>query len=238
MLSFLNQCLLCVFLLKRVYGDSCGALHFFFCRKIKTNWDWEYVFIPEIKTWSEARQFCQDRYDDMAFFLDSYQQEKAVVSQNFPVWIGLFRDGKAAFISMSQDHCGNSWSLLKLHHLFAGLTWKWSAGVSEYTRWEPGKSDGNEGDCVTLSSVKEEMATRNCSDRLPFLCVTDNTVLVKESKTWEEALDHCRAITTPNQPNLRYDLISVQPRVDYEYVMNKVVEATTDEVSSPAALFV
>ncbi|XP_028257947.1 lymphocyte antigen 75-like [Parambassis ranga] len=185
---------------KVVYGDSCEALHFFFCKKIGNKK--EYIFIPEIKTWSEARQFCQDSYYDLACFSDSNDQDRAVVSQNFSIWIGMYRDGQ---------------------------TWKWSKGMSTYTKWEPGDSDSN-GDCVTLSSVKEEMATQNCSDRLPFLCISDNTVVVKESKTWEEALDHCRAITTPNQPNLRYDLISVQPGAEYDYVMNKVVEANTDEV--------
>ncbi|XP_039651470.1 dromaiocalcin-1-like [Perca fluviatilis] len=74
------------------------------------------------------------------------------------------------------------------------------------------------------------MATQNCSARFPFLCYVDNLVLVKENKTWEEALEHCRALSSTSQPTLRYELVSVQPGEDQDYVMNRVMEADTEEV--------
>ncbi|TDH17435.1 hypothetical protein EPR50_G00008210 [Perca flavescens] len=74
------------------------------------------------------------------------------------------------------------------------------------------------------------MATQNCSARFPFVCFGDNLVLVKENKTWEEALEHCRALSSTSQSNLRYELVSVQPGEDQHYVMNRVMEADTDEV--------
>ncbi|TDH17434.1 hypothetical protein EPR50_G00008200 [Perca flavescens] len=74
------------------------------------------------------------------------------------------------------------------------------------------------------------MATQNCSARFPFVCFADNLVLVKENKTWEEALEHCRALSSTSQPNVRYELVSVQPGEDQDYVMNRVMEADTDEV--------
>ena len=76
------------------------------------------------------------------------------------------------------------------------------------------------------------MATQNCSARFPFLCYVDNLVLVKENKTWEEALEHCRALSSTSQPTLRYELVSVQPGEDQDYVMNRVMEADTEEVGS------
>lgn len=76
------------------------------------------------------------------------------------------------------------------------------------------------------------MATQNCSARFPFVCFRDNLVLVKENKTWEEALEHCRALKSPHHVSILYDLISVQPGEDHNYMMNKVTEANTEKVGS------
>ncbi|KAI4830030.1 hypothetical protein KUCAC02_001684 [Chaenocephalus aceratus] len=73
------------------------------------------------------------------------------------------------------------------------------------------------------------MAAQNCSDRFPFVCIRDNLVLVKENKTWREALDHCRALNSPYNSNIRFELVSVQPE-DHNNVMNKVKEGDTEEV--------
>lgn len=107
----------------------------------------------------------------------------------------------------------------------AGQEWKWSSGVSEYRNWSSETQD--KGDCVAVSSVYKKMATQKCTDRFPFVCFWDNLVLVKEDKTWEEALERCRSLD--NQTYLRYDLVSMQPEVDDYYVKNKIKEAATNE---------
>ena len=73
------------------------------------------------------------------------------------------------------------------------------------------------------------MSTQSCDAHLPFICFTNNVVLVKENKTWEEALEHCRALT---YNNLRFDLLSVQPGNEHDYVTGKILEANTEEVGS------
>lgn len=124
----------------------------------------------------------------------------------------------------------------------AGQTWKWSAGLSNYTNWAPDEPD-NSKNCVSISSLSKNMTTQDCSSRFPFLCYRagqdrtgqdnlvlveeDNLVLVEENKTWEEALEHCRALSSPTS----YDLVSIQPE-DYDYVMKKLVEANAEEVGS------
>lgn len=124
----------------------------------------------------------------------------------------------------------------------AGQTWKWSAGLSNYTNWAPDEPD-NSKNCVSISSLSKNMTTQDCSSRFPFLCYRagqdrtgqdnlvlveeDNLVLVKENKTWEEALEHCRALSSPTS----YDLVNIQPE-DYDYVMKKLVEANAEEVGS------
>ncbi|XP_041799279.1 dromaiocalcin-1-like [Chelmon rostratus] len=74
------------------------------------------------------------------------------------------------------------------------------------------------------------MATQNCSARFPFICIRDNLVLVKENKTWEEALHHCRTLKFSHQPGVHYELVSVKPGEDHDYVMNKVKEANSEKV--------
>lgn len=67
------------------------------------------------------------------------------------------------------------------------------------------------------------MATQNCDARFSFVCLKENVVLVKENKTWEDALEHCRALS--------YELVSVQPE-DHETVMGYVMGASTEKVGS------
>jgi len=47
----------------------------------------------ESKTWSGAKEYCKNNYDDLASFASS-KKEAAVVEQDFPIWTGLHRDGK------------------------------------------------------------------------------------------------------------------------------------------------
>ncbi|KAK5615461.1 hypothetical protein CRENBAI_000711 [Crenichthys baileyi] len=74
------------------------------------------------------------------------------------------------------------------------------------------------------------MAAQNCGAYFPFLCISDNMVLVKEEKSWEEALEHCRRLKSSTRSNLRFDLLSLQPGEEHVYVMSKLMDAVTEEV--------
>ncbi|XP_051236327.1 macrophage mannose receptor 1-like isoform X3 [Dicentrarchus labrax] len=196
---------------KKFHGGRCEGHLFFICHNNRYdnsilnlpnyNYYFDYTFIPQSKTWSEAQQYCKDNFDDLATFR-SYNLDSAVNLQDFPVWTGLHRDGEV---------------------------WKWSAGLLQYRKWASDEPRDN-GDCVSISSVSKTMATQKCSDRFPFICIRDNLILVKENKTWEEALEHCRSLKTSLYPHYSYELVSVQPGEDHNYMMNKVMEANTEKV--------
>ncbi|KAK9542222.1 hypothetical protein VZT92_000101 [Zoarces viviparus] len=186
---------------RRYYTADCEERAFFFCEKSGSGGD-EFMFLPESKTWAEARQYCQSQSADLASLQRSGDVDSAVVEQDFPVWTGLHRKGG---------------------------TWKWSSGLSEYRNWAP-QEPSNRGNCVSISSRNKTMSMQNCNHRFPVVCFRTNLVLVKENKTWEEALEHCRALGSSAQNGLRYELVSVQPGPDHEYVTTKVKEADTEEV--------
>ncbi|XP_054879544.1 uncharacterized protein LOC129354080 [Poeciliopsis prolifica] len=188
-------------LINRVYGLNCGNEFFFICQYDSSHYNQakEYIFISEAKNWSAAQQYCKDNHEELAN-IDGHRLTSNIHSEDFPFWIGLHRDG--------------GW-------------WNWTEGPSEYKSWEINEPSSN-GDCVSMSSESFNMAAQNCDKRFPFLCVSDNVVLVKENRSWEEALEHCRGLGSSNYSDERYDLLSLQP--GEEHMLRKVLEADTEEV--------
>lgn len=75
------------------------------------------------------------------------------------------------------------------------------------------------------------------SDR-SFMCYDEPLVLVKEKKTWEEALKHCRSLepVDPSQPatayqNYRYDLATLLTQDDHAFAREKACVTCVSETS-------
>ncbi|KAK2854264.1 hypothetical protein Q5P01_006925 [Channa striata] len=194
-----DVCAYANFIDKMFYGTVCGQTFFFICYKLVNN-NYEYIFINQSKTWSDAQQYCTKLYNDLAIINSDPLLNSSVIPQDFPVWTGLYRDGG---------------------------TWKWSTGLSDYRNWAPNQP-GDNGDCVAIYSLSKTMITESCSVQFPFVCYRDNLVLVKEEMTWEEAMEYCKNFAPQNNGPLQ--LASVQPGDEYNYMMSKVLEANTDEV--------
>lgn len=79
--------------LQRVNNKTCTSLFFFICHKTEDGIR-SYIFVPESKTWSEAHEHCRRNGYHLAGLEDS-DLNTAVREQDFPVWTGLHRDGKA-----------------------------------------------------------------------------------------------------------------------------------------------
>ncbi|XP_014185660.2 macrophage mannose receptor 1 [Haplochromis burtoni] len=115
-------------------------------------------------------------------------------------------------------------------------TWKWSRGdeIASFIKWDSSQPSQN-GDCV----YKHDGVwwTHGCHYNHSFMCYDEKLVLVKENKTWEEALNHCRSLgavdtNDPNSPyrNHRYDLATLITTDDHTYARERAQQATTDEV--------
>ena len=111
--------------------------------------------------------------------------------------------------------------------MLTGGVWESSSGLPIYENWKGGQPKAD-GDCVAMSNKDLKMANKDCDTLWPFYCSQDNLVLVKENKTWEEALEHCRAMDLA-YPN-RNDLISLSGPSDLLIVSTTIEAATTNEV--------
>ena len=126
------------------------------------------------------------------------------------------------FLLLHEAFCVRSFSVLP------GGGWKSSDGTpTNYEDWAGGQPTAD-GDCVAVSNADKKLTNLDCDTLLVSYCFSDNLVLVKENKTWEEALEHCRAMDSADP--LRNDLISLSGPSDLHTVWSRVNEATTNEV--------
>lgn len=95
--------------------------------------------------------------------------------------------------------------------------------MSDYA--DEGWHQNIDGSCASISSRSKLMVPQNCEDRFPFICYKDNLILIKENKTWEEALEYCMIVG--------YKLVSVQPGADHANMMSMIeYEGGTEKVGS------
>lgn len=95
---------------------------------------------------------------------------------------------------------------------------------------EPGVGEN----CAFKYSRTENWKSDRCDRHHTFMCYDETLVLVNESKTWEEALKHCRALKAvdPSKPatayqNHRYDLATLLTDDDWVFARKKAQGATT-----------
>ncbi|KAJ4946911.1 hypothetical protein JOQ06_008954 [Pogonophryne albipinna] len=192
-----------------------------------------YFYVQSHVPWEQTQSYCRSSstiyHTDLATI---YKQsdENLMYMNYYHAWIGLYKNTSDywAWSNEENTYFDLPWARYEPDNGARCETWRWSTGLSDYRNWALNET-GNDSDCVSISSLGKKMATQNCSDRFPFLCIRDNLVLVKENKTWREALDHCRALNSPYISSIRFELVSVQPE-DHDNVMNKVKEGDTEEV--------
>ncbi|XP_019212879.1 macrophage mannose receptor 1-like [Oreochromis niloticus] len=162
---------------------------------------------PYKYTWAEAEAFCRENHTDLVR-VRTAEENKAL---QYSGWIGLSRKD-------------------------ATSPWKWSRGgeIAIFTPWDGAPK--NDENCVNRKS-DGKWESKKCDEKINFLCYEEELILVKENKTWEEALGHCRSLdgVVTEDPassywNHRHDLVTLITPNDYTTAQKTAQEATTDEV--------
>ncbi|KAK9543145.1 hypothetical protein VZT92_000946 [Zoarces viviparus] len=172
-----------------------------------------YVHVALPSNWSSAQKYCREHHTDLATFRnsDDFDAQQSLCRYSRLCWIGLQRDKDDSNV------------------------WNWSDGEeSNFTKWRHDQPDDYLGaeNCVVMEGMYWN--DLSCDRYREFLCY-ENSILVKENKTWEEALEHCRTLGTDSSSsnkylNHRFDL----PHMDFggsnSYAKKEIQEAQTAEV--------
>lgn len=129
----------------------------------------KYVFIRERKTWHEAQKYCRTYHTDLAPVSNAHDTQRLrqiIDDSDEYIWIGFER---------------NSTDPEK---------WTWSGGGAVSTFFWAANQPNNRAyeDYGIMRHYLWHDATAGYFD--PFLCYS--VVVVRERKTWEEALNYCR----------------------------------------------
>uniref|UniRef100_A0A8C6UMV6 C-type lectin domain-containing protein n=1 Tax=Neogobius melanostomus TaxID=47308 RepID=A0A8C6UMV6_9GOBI len=149
-------------------------------------------------TWTEGLQHCSEK--GLQYMGEGHW---LVEPRDFPVWIGLQRDG-------------------------SGDDWSWSDGThSDYRSWTSGPGPGS-GSCVAVSSQSKAMLNQSCSKAFPFLCYRHNVVLLQEELSWEDAMETCRNLRNFYN-HTSFSMLSVEES-EVEYALSHAKGAKTNKV--------
>ncbi|KAJ8366533.1 hypothetical protein AAFF_G00350870 [Aldrovandia affinis] len=156
-----------------------------------------YILIPERKTWREAQSYCREQHTDLASVRNQAENQEIWNLAGQMVWIGLFREA-----------------------------WEWSdQSNSSYRSWSSGQPDnagGNQNCAAVRISDSGRWRDHNCNTMFPFFCYDDNLILVRENKSWDEALSFCR--------QQHGDLVSVPTEQVQRWVNRRAQSASTAHV--------
>ncbi|XP_043954163.1 macrophage mannose receptor 1-like [Gambusia affinis] len=175
---------------------GCNLKRFFLCYDESNSQ--KYHLSEEMKTWQEAQSFCREKHTDLISGtkqLEDEEVKKLMKSSDQITYFGLFRDN-----------------------------WRWSDGSSfSFRHWN---NELNNPESVRDLCAKIDDGGRwkneNCDERKPFICYDDKVILIKENKTWEEALYYCR--------DHHHDLVTITNMEDQRWIQEKVKNASTDYV--------
>ncbi|XP_048039112.1 macrophage mannose receptor 1-like [Megalobrama amblycephala] len=150
-----------------------------------------YYFVPELKTFVEAQQYCRETYTDLATIESMDDLSLLATGQvtSSGAWIGLMKGSTFYW----------NWALSD------GRFYR--EGEREYRNWAPFKPDTiYYQDCVIMT-YKGQFENTNCLNTFNFICFDANNIeqqyfYISFLYTWREAQRYCRRYHT--------DLVSVR----------------------------
>ncbi|CAN9505843.1 unnamed protein product [Ophioblennius macclurei] len=165
------------------------------------------VHEEEKKTWAQAQAYCRTHHLDLFRVTDLLDVRKVQAMRG---WIGLYRGDEQS-------------------------EWTWS-GAEELPLDGDYEIEEMGGNCIRTRRGDGSFKASDCSERHSFTCSDEKMVLVRENKTWEEAVHHCRSLggwdrqnPASSRRNLSYDLVSLADD-DLDIALQTAEEAATDEV--------
>ncbi|KAK6466636.1 snaclec subunit B-like [Huso huso] len=100
-----------------------------------------YIPVIDIKTWTDARSYCREKYTDLVTVRNLEEQQQILnVAKDYQFWIGLYRDSD---------------------------NWQWSTGDAvSYTNWTAGTG----GVFCATADAAGSWGQSVCHDQKPFMC--------------------------------------------------------------------
>uniref|UniRef100_A0A3P9JLU3 C-type lectin domain-containing protein n=1 Tax=Oryzias latipes TaxID=8090 RepID=A0A3P9JLU3_ORYLA len=157
------------------------------------------IYANKKRNWTDAQSFCRDHHTDL---ISGPEQMKTLdvvttaelflhVSINKFIFIGLFRDA-----------------------------WQWSDGSSfSFRFWNLQYDDEKNNRSCAMMNEDGRWSSENCSEEHPFICQDDHVILIKEDRTWEEALYYCR--------HHHHDLVTITNMDEQRWVQEKTKNASS-----------
>ncbi|XP_058864858.1 macrophage mannose receptor 1-like [Acipenser ruthenus] len=133
------------------WEDSvCSEKKAFICYNETSTITERYTLIQELKTWTEAQQYCRENHADLVSIKNASENEDLVKkAQGTPFWIGLFNE-----------------------------PWKWSHQGDSFTfhYWNTGQPDNAGGNQKCVRMYKSgTWDDKDCNSQYPFFCYDDAT---------------------------------------------------------------
>lgn len=127
----------------------------------------ENIYVSQKKNWLEARTYCREHYTSVSSFYSLNEIQELTGNDTKTIWTGY----KVEVNESNQSSAAES-GLLSL------------LSQQEVQENSPG--------CVVLD--EGQLLLKKCELKYPFFCFLSHLDLVRENKTWEDALEHCRSL--------------------------------------------
>ncbi|ROL42608.1 Lectin [Anabarilius grahami] len=161
----------------------------------------EHFYLNIQKNWTDAQSYCRKYYTDLSTVTSQEEQDMLIQlarGNSIYKWIGLYKNTSNIKQFLWSD--GNSFS---------------------YSKWQRGQPNNVNGDqnCVFL---QYNWFDYECYKLQTFFCYKMVFSLVKEKRTWDEALQYCRTHHT--------DLASMTTERQLQMAKQMTVESQTESV--------
>ncbi|KAK7940148.1 hypothetical protein WMY93_003474 [Mugilogobius chulae] len=150
------------------------------------------IFVSKSLAWADAQTYCRQYFVDLVTIMT--EEENNQINQKS--WLGLYRPNSDA-------------------------DWKWSRGNQQLTFSSWKENHPVNGYNCAYKSDESFWRSVDCNKTYTFFCLDDSVFLVRQMKTWEQALVHCRSLSTADRS---YDLASLITDEDHDCAKSLISE--------------